>query len=96
MKPQPLGAPLKAAVVRWTGGLKRSEGLLKARFGQPEPSMNPGPDAARTRLTGACSAEGFKRLPRSLELSFRVNPDTQPGGSPAPTVNPTAKSCGPR
>ena len=36
--------------------------------------MNPGPDAARTRLTGACSAEGFKRLPRSLELSITVNP----------------------
>ena len=73
MKPQPLGA-LKAAVVRWTGGLKRSEGLLKARFGQPEPSMNPGPDVARTRLTGACSAEGFERLPRGSELSITVNP----------------------
>ena len=58
---------------RW---LKRSEGLLKARFGQPEPSMNPGPDVARTRLTGACSAEGFKRLPRGSELSITVNRNT--------------------
>ena len=51
--------------------------------------MNAGPDAAWTRLTEACSVEGFKRLPRSLELSFRVN---QPGGSPAPTVTPLVPS----
>jgi len=38
-----------------------------------EPRRNPGPDAVRIALLGACRAKGFQGLPRSLELSITVN-----------------------